>query len=181
MALARTERYSTVAIGFHWTIALLVLFNLAVGLLHESVPALRALMPAHKAVGITVLVLTAARVAWRLAHSAPALPVTMPVWQKKLAHSTHWLLYALLVVMPLSGWAMVSGGAKNSPLDWFGVFSIPYLPVSKNTGGVAHQAHGIFGWAMLALVALHIGAALYHHFIRRDRVLAGMAPLLEPR
>ncbi|MEG3163018.1 cytochrome b [Sphingomonas sp. PB2P19] len=178
MLLDRTERYSTVAIWFHWTIALLVVLNLAVGLLSDPIPALRPWMAAHKSIGITVLVLTFGRIAWRLAHRAPPLPAGTQAWEKGVAHATHWTLYLLLVAMPLTGWLMVSGTDKRRPLDWFGLFDIPYLPVSKAAGGFGHEAHGVLGWLMLALVVLHVAAALRHHLILRDTVLARMAPMV---
>ena len=165
-------RYSGVAIAFHWSIALLVIANLAIGL----VPPLRFLMSAHKAIGITILFATFGRLAWRLAHRAPPLPPGTAAWEKGAAHATHWGLYLLLIAMPLSGWAMVSGSAKRRPLDWFGAFDIPYLPVSGAAGQVGHTMHGLFGWVMLALVGLHIAAALRHHLLLRDDVLLRMIP-----
>ncbi len=175
----RSDRYSRVAIWFHWTIALLVVVNLAIGLLHDSIPAMRAWMGAHKAIGLTVLVLTAGRVAWRLAHRPPPLPAHMPLWEKGLAHAAHGLLYLLLVAMPLTGWLMVSGSAKRYPLNWFGLFDVPYLPVSTAAGGFGHSAHAVLGWLMLALVVVHIAAALRHHLLLRDGVLVRMAPMLD--
>jgi cytochrome b561 len=172
--LPRSDRYSGVAIVFHWVIALLVILNLAIGLLAP----LRGWMPGHKSIGITVLALTLARVAWRLVHRPPPLPARTPAWEKGVAHATHWTLYALLLAMPLTGWAMVSGSTKRRPLDWFGAFDIPYLPVSTNVGGLGHDAHGVLGWLMLALVVLHVAAALRHHLILRDTVLARMLPVL---
>ena len=174
--LARTDRYSTVAIWFHWTIALLVIVNLAVGILHDYIDTLKPWMAGHKAIGITILVLTVGRVAWRLAHRPPPLPPETRAWEKGVAHATHWTLYLLLIAMPLTGWLMVSGTDKRRPLDWFGVFDIPYLPVSKAAGGFGHNAHGLLGWLMLALVVLHVAAALRHHLILRDSVLGRMAP-----
>ena len=175
--LERTQRYSGVAIAFHWTIAFLVIVNLIVGIGHDAVPALRAWMPGHKAIGITVLALTLGRLAWRLAHRAPPLPATTPAWEKGAAHATHWALYALMVVMPLTGWAMVSGPEGRRPLTWFGAFDIPYLPVSTGTADVGHSAHGVLGWLMAALVLLHIAAVLRHHLLLRDNVLARMLPV----
>ncbi|MGU3392278.1 cytochrome b [Sphingomonas sp. M1A8_2b] len=177
----RSDRYSTVAIWFHWTIALLVILNLAVGLLHESVPALRAWMGAHQALGITILALTAARVAWRLAHRPPPLPARTPAWERGLAHTTHAALYLLMIAMPLTGWMMVSNPAKPHPIAWFGLFDIPQLPVSGAVASFGHNAHGLLGWLMLALVVLHIGAALRHHLLLRDTVLARMAPVFGRR
>ena len=176
--LSMNERYSGVAIAFHWVIAFFVIVNLAIGLLHDAVPALRAWMPGHKSIGVTVLFLTLARVAWRLAHRAPPLPATTAAWEKSLAHATHWALYGLLLLVPLSGWVMVSGTDKRRPLDWFGMFDIAYLPVSTGVGDISHEAHELLGWAMLALVVTHIAAALRHHLILRDNVLARMAPAL---
>lgn len=172
----RSARYSSVAIAFHWTIAVLVIFNLTVGALHDAVPVLARLMGAHKVIGIAVLVLTGGRVAWRLAHRPPPLPAATKAWEKALAHATHWTLYVLLIAMPVTGWVMVSGAAKRRPLDAFGLFDIPYLPVSRTAGDVGQQAHGVLGWLMLALVVLHVAAALRHHLILRDGVLGRMLP-----
>lgn len=173
---AMDARYSGVAIAFHWGIALLVLINLFIGFGHELLPALRAWMPAHKSIGISVLVLTVARLAWRIGHRPPPLPAARPAWEKGAAHATHWALYALLLLIPLSGWMMVSGPGGRRPLDWFGAFPIPYLPVSKAGAGLGGSAHGLLGWAMLALVAIHVAAALRHHFLLRDGLLARMLP-----
>ncbi len=172
------QRYSVTAMWFHWTIAALVIANLAIGLLHESVPALKSWMPTHKAIGLTVLALTAFRIAWRLTHPAPPLPPATHAWERVSAHATHWTLYALLILMPLSGWSMVSGGTRR-PLTWFGLFDLPYLPVSDAAAGVAHSIHGILGWIMLALVGLHIAAAMRHWLVLRDHVFGRMAPLLD--
>lgn len=170
------DRYSAVAIAFHWTIALLVLVNLASGLGGDAVPALGALFPLHKAIGITVLVLTLARVAWRLAHRPPPLPPHTPAWERAVAHATHWTLYGLLLAMPLSGWAMSSNPERRRPLTWFDVFDIAYLPVSTGGSRLGHDVHGVLGWVMAALVLLHIAAALRHHFLLRDRTLVRMLP-----
>lgn len=174
--LPTTQRYSSIAIAFHWTIALLVIVNLIVGIGHEAVPALRAWMPGHKAIGITVLALTLARVAWRLIHRPPPLPAFTPAWERGVAHATHWTLYLLLILMPLTGWLMVSGPEGRRPFTWFGAFDIPYLPVGGTTAGAGHEAHGVLGWLMLALVLLHIAAALRHHLILRDSILLRMLP-----
>ncbi|EZP55523.1 MULTISPECIES: cytochrome b [Sphingomonas] len=178
----RGERYSSVAIAFHWTIAALVIANLIIGIGHDGIPALRALMGAHKAIGITVLALTAARVAWRLTHRPPPLPAGTPGWEKGLAHATHWSLYLLMVAMPLTGWMMVSGPpgpGPARPLSWFGLFDVPKLPVGEGAADLGHNAHGLLGWLMLALVVLHVAAALRHHLLLRDSVLARMAPALD--
>jgi len=132
-------------------------------------------MPAHKAIGITVLVLTLGRIGWRLGHRPPPLPPATPGWERLAAHAVHRLFYLLLMVLPLSGWAMVSGIRRN-PLDWFGLFPIPYLPIPPSLAHLGHDAHGLIGFAMLGLVALHVAAALRHHFVLRDGVLSRMLP-----
>ncbi len=175
---SRGEYYSGVAIAFHWSIAVLVIVNLVIGIGHDAIPVLRSLMGAHKAIGITVLLLTAGRVAWRLAHRPPALPAGTPVWEKGVAHATHWTLYLLMIAMPLTGWLMVSGPGPHRPLLWFGLFDVPTLPVGKGLADLGHDAHGPIGWLMAALVVLHIAAALRHHLILRDTVLIRMAPAL---
>ncbi|AXJ95655.1 MULTISPECIES: cytochrome b [unclassified Sphingomonas] len=177
--LPRDERYSTVAIWFHWGIAVLIIANLVIGIGHDSVPALRALMGAHFAIGLTVLALTVLRVAWRLGHRAPPYPAAMPAWEKGVAHANQWGLYLLMLALPLTGWLMVSGPGPSRPMTWFGLFIMPHLPASKAAAGFGHEAHGILGWAMVALVVLHVAAALRHHFVRRDQILSRMAPIFE--
>lgn len=175
-ALALHDRYNTGAIVLHWTIAALVLFNLIVGLFHESLLKGLPLMPAHKAIGIIVLVLTLARIAWRLMHRPPALPADIRGWERGAAHGVHWALYALMLLLPISGWVMSSNPARPRPIDFFGLFEIPVLPASGAMAGGAHEAHEILGLMMAALVVLHIAAALRHHFLLKDNVLRRMMP-----
>lgn len=173
--MTATERYSRGAIAFHWIIAALIVFNLWLGLAHDSLPRDWKVMPVHKATGITILALTLARIAWRFARPAPALPTTLSTWERGAAHVSHFLLYAFMLVMPFSGWAMVSG-PKRRPLQWFGQFDIPYLPVSPGVADIGHEVHEILGWGFVALIALHVVAALRHHFLLRDTVLVRMLP-----
>lgn len=165
------DRYDGVAIAFHWTIAALVVLNLVSGLLY------RPLFFTHKAVGITVLVLSIGRLLWRLTHRAPPPPADLPRWQQIVARGTHYAFYLLILALPITGWVMSSATDKRRPLTWFGLFDIPYLPLAPGpVGDTAYDAHGLLGWLMLALLALHVGAALRHHFVLRDRVLSRMLP-----
>ena len=125
-ALTRTDRYSKGAICFHWVIAVLVIANLTIGLLHESLLDVDGVIPLHKSIGITVLVLTLGRIAWRLAHRPPAPPETMARWERLAAHAIAHDFYALLLILPLAGWLMVSGTTKRRPFEWFGLFDIPF-------------------------------------------------------
>ena len=178
---ARDERYSTVAITLHWLIAFFIIVNLIVGIGHESIPAMRAWMPGHKAIGVTVLFLTLVRITWRLVYRPPALPAAMPAWEKGTAHATHWALYALLLLLPLTGWMMVSGPDHRRPLTWFGAFDIPYLPGGTSGADLGGSWHGALGWSMVVLIVIHAGAALRHHVLLRDGVLARMLPALARR
>ena len=96
-----SPRYSQVAIVFHWTIAALVVANLAIGLLHESL--LPGTIPLHKSIGLTVLALTAGRILWRLGHRPPPLPAEIPTWARGAAHALHMTLYLLMIAMPMTG------------------------------------------------------------------------------
>ena len=174
-------RYTRVAIWLHWIIAVFVIYNLASGLLVDLVPKGVPVFAWHKAAGITVLFLSVARLAWRLTHRPPPLPA-MPGWQIGAAHALHWLFYALIILMPLSGWIFSSAAEKRWPLTFFGLFNIPYLPIAQSPhgGDKAAAFHTYAGYIMAALVVVHIAAALKHHYFERDRTLARMLPGAEP-
>ena len=104
----------------------------------------------------------------------PALPGRMAIWEKGLSHASHWLLYAILLIMPISGYIMSSAG-KN-PISIFGLFDFPKLPVPKEVGGIAKNAHLYVQWAVYALIALHIAATVYHLIVKRDGLLDRMLP-----
>jgi len=168
------ERYNRVAQTLHWIIAALVLGNIGGGLLHDALEDVINLMPLHKASGMTVLALTLVRIAWRFTWRAPAHPAGMSAMEAAAARGVHVLFYGLMLAMPLSGWIMASAG--KYPLTWFGLFDLPKLGVTRDDPayGIAHEAHEILGWVFLALAALHIAAALRHHFLLRDNVLRRM-------
>jgi cytochrome b561 len=117
------------------------------------------------------------RLGWRLLHRPPELPAGVPAWQRSLAAATHVLLYLLMIVVPLSGWLMSS--AKGFQTVWFGVLPLPDL-LDKNAelGELLQQMHKLLNFSMAALVFTHLGAALKHHFIDRDDILARMLPFL---
>jgi len=128
----------------------------------------------HKWAGVTILALSALRLLWRLSHRPPAdLPA--PRWQQQAAHATHLALYALFFAVPLVGWAYSS--AAGFPIVWFGVLPLPdFVPKDKALADLIKPWHGALAWAMAALVLMHIGAALKHHFIDRDGLLSRMRP-----
>jgi len=167
-------KYNGVARTLHWIIALAIITEITLGLGHDAWRDSFPVMPIHKAIGITILALSLFRLCWRLAHPAPPLPATMPHWQVGLAHGLHWLFYAMIIAVPLSGWIMSSAG--KYPLEWFGLFDIPKWPVMKGSplANAAHAGHEVMGKLFIPLILLHVGAALYHQFLVRDGVLRRM-------
>jgi cytochrome b561 len=166
-------KYNLGARTLHWVLAILVIVNLALGLLHDPLEHVVQLIPLHKSLGLTVLIVTLIRIGWRLASKRPAWPDSISVFERVIAKATHALLYVLMLAMPLTGWIFSSAG--KYPLAWFGI-PWPKLPVTKDGpfAGPAHEAHELLGWLMLALVVLHIAAALRHHFLLKDGMLRRM-------
>ncbi|ODU20018.1 MAG: cytochrome B [Sphingomonas sp. SCN 67-18] len=177
------RRYSSVAIALHWLVALLLIANLAIGIGHDWLKDSLAInaMPLHKSFGISILALSLLRLGWRLAHRPPPLPAGMSALTRRIAHATHMAFYGIMIAMPLSGWVFVSAG--RYPLSWFGLVDLPKFAVEKGSGAVlfSRAAHELLGWMTVALVAAHVAAALYHHLLRRDDVLAAMLPRLRAR
>jgi cytochrome b561 len=184
------ERYSAVAISLHWLIALGIIVNIALGLyfadLPRSDPDKFFLTQTHKSIGLTILVLSLIRVAWRLMNPVPPLPASMSPVTRFAAHATHFLLYVLIIAIPLSGWLLVSSSPLGLPTMYFGWFAWPQLPYFSDLPRVAKKmwshefgtVHVYLAWSAIVLVTLHIVAALYHQFIRRDIVLGRMLPLV---
>lgn len=186
--MAKT-RYDAVAIGLHWLIALAILGNLGLGLymvdLPLADPAKFDLYQIHKSLGVTVFALSAARLGWRLAHPPPA-PLPAPRAERLAAQAAHWAFYALMIGLPVTGWLMVSASPWNVPTFVWGGIELPHLPALAELAPDAKpaaealwkQVHWGGVLAFGALLALHVGAALRHHFILRDRTLARMTPFL---
>ncbi len=176
MTSVQQARYSAVARWLHWIIATLVIFNVVSGIGHEGLPREQsfAVIGFHISSGLTILLLSALRLAWRLGHRPPPLPAGMSGWQIGLAHGVHWLFYALMILLPLSGWVIVSDGPF--PIRWFGLLTVPKLGVAPKSplAEAAEEGHEVMGLLMGALVVLHVGAALWHQFSLRDNLLARM-------
>lgn len=199
-AAVRRDRYSAVAILLHWLIGLSILAMIPMGWwMSDAIeqPEAQALayrvFQIHKSIGFLILALSVLRLVWRLTHPVPALPAQMHGWERFAARATHVAFYALMIGLPLTGWAYVSSGwavATDTPLEvptsWFGLFGIPHLPFIENAseaarraiGYVAMGAHSKLAWGAIILVVLHVGAALKHQFFNRDGVLAHMVPVL---
>lgn len=162
----------------HWSIALLVLVQFPLGWLAVTwrlSPVKLDLFVWHKSMGLVVLALMVVRVTWRLLHAAPAMPDTVPAWARRSAMAVHALLYAALIAIPLSGW--VVNAAANIPFRIFWLVRLPAITApSKPLAELAAQVHLVLVVALAALLALHVGAALWHHRVRRDGVLQRMLP-----
>jgi cytochrome b561 len=183
-------RYDGVAIALHWLTALAIIGLIAMGLIMTDLPRGSALQfkmfQLHKSVGVTVLALTLLRLAWRLAHRPPPLPDEMPAWEKLAAHAGHLGLYGLMFAMPLSGWAVVSASPLNIPTVLYGVIPWPHLPIlstladKKPVAEALEDLHSAGAWILIALLVVHAGAALRHHFLMKDDVLRRMVPRFSP-
>lgn len=181
--MERGPRYSGVAMLLHWVIAVLVIMNWRIAATAEQLQgaAKAEVFGYHKAWGMLILALTLARLAWRLTHRPPALASTLRPWERTLAKTTHALFYVLLIGLPLGGWLATS--FLGRPIDFFGMFTIPTLPVPRNpqTGGAIFDAHATGGTILLLLIALHILGALKHTFWDKDGNLWRMLPFGTPK
>lgn len=175
-----SQTWGSLSIGVHWLTLILILGLAFVGLNMDNMPngPLKIQVYAlHKSTGLTVLTLTVIRLTWRFFSVTPeAIPGT-PKWQSLIAKLVHAALYLLLFAMPISGWLYNS--AAGFPLKYFGLFSLPKLssfnPQLKAQAGEAHQT---FFYILAALLLLHAGAALKHHYLDKDSTLTRMLPWL---
>lgn len=167
-----TTTYTRVARWLHWGIGILIIGNLIGGRARDFAPQI--IMPLHKSTGLLILVLSLARLAWRLTHRPPAYPADMAGWERTFARLTHFTFYALMILIPLSGWIMAS--AYDKPLDFFGLFPVMKFDVIKESTlwEITHEGHELLAFAMIGLLLLHIGAALRHHIVLKDGVLQRM-------
>lgn len=187
----RAGRYTNVAVALHWLIGIAVIGMLASGLamvrlVHDKATQAQGfkLFQVHKSIGITILILAALRLAWRLTHRPPPLPPGMPAWEHRAAEATHVLLYGFIIGMPLLGWAYVSASPFTIPTVLFGLVPWPHVPGLVSMSGAAKAAvapvlralHDYGGYALIGFVALHAGAALRHYFVLHDTVLQRMVP-----
>jgi cytochrome b561 len=186
-----TRRYNAAAVTLHWLIALLIVIQLCLGwymneVLPDHTPAQAQIEHLHISLGLTILLLVLARIAIRFAWRPPPLPADLPRLDRTLARLTHGLFYALMLVLPLTGWALVSASAH--PISWWGI-SWPHLPGMHGLAGPQHKAarHTLTAvhtnyliWVVLATLALHVGGALKGQF-QGHPVLWRMIPGQRPR
>jgi cytochrome b561 len=172
------HRYSNVAIALHWLMALAIVAGFAMGLYMVDLafsPNKLKLYSWHKWIGVSVFALAAIRLLWRLTHAAPPLPQGAPVWQQWAAHGTHMALYVLFFALPLSGWLFSS--AAGFQTVYLGLIPLPDL-IEKNRelADTLKAVHRYLGYALAALVTVHVAAALKHQFIDRDGLMRRILP-----
>lgn len=180
MSLRNTyTSFGSIAKTFHWVMVLGFIALYGLGFYMDGLPLgpkLFEIIGIHKSIGIVVLGLAVLRLIWRFTNPTPDLPDTMPAHERLGAHVSHIALYGVMLVMPLSGWAMSS--AANFPVSVFGWFTLPNMIEPSKTALENLKAfHGIMAWVILGLLALHVAAALKHHIVDKDDVLTRMLPM----
>jgi cytochrome b561 len=182
-------RYGSIAMSFHWLIALLVVTNLCLGfymanVLEHGDPSFFPIIQLHKSIGLTVLVLSVLRLLWRLINPIPPLPADFGTGMRFLARASHFLFYFFIIAVPLAGWALVSSSPRGTPTLYFGLFQWPHIPWlaalpradKRAYNDLFGTVHAVLAYSAFGLAALHIAAALWHQFVRHDNVLRRMLP-----
>jgi cytochrome b561 len=184
----RMSRYSGVAMALHWLVALLILGNLVMIWFIDHYPDawVRPVIDLHKSIGITVLGLVLLRILWRIGHRPPALPASYPRAEKLAAHAAHALLYAVILLLPLTGWIHDSAwkDAPTHPMSLYGLVPWPRIALIMHQPAAAKEAlHSLFfafhkylAYLLYALFVLHVGAALKHQFLDKEPELQRMLP-----
>lgn len=172
------QRYNRLSIFFHWLLALLIIATFALGSIMSDMkisPSKLQYYSWHKWMGVTILALVALRLLTRLLKSAPAYPDSMKKWEKQVANGTHVVLYLLMFAVPLSGYFYTS--AAGFPVVYLGLFELPtIIAPNPELKPILKELHEILTKVMFALVALHVLAALKHHFIDKDGIFQRMLP-----
>jgi cytochrome b561 len=163
-------KYSKTAILLHWAIAILVVTNVVLVSMAGELPraAKAAYMNPHKAIGISILLLSLLRLFWRLGHKPPPMPDAITGWQAKLGKTVHALFYFLIIAVPLTGWMMSAARPGSAGVDFFGLFMLD-LPGGDNKAlsDFGHEGHEILTKPLVILIFLHVIGALKHQFIDR--------------
>lgn len=171
MTLKNIDTWGIVSRSFHWLIVALLVVQGALGLLHDDLP--RGTIRLHVSLGITILVLAIARLAWRLYAGRPGPVAGVSQWQQRLAALGHFALYLLLFAVPISGWLMSNYG--DHAVRWFGLFDLPHLVAPNDAAHEVMEArHEQLFWALVVIATLHALVAIYHHVFRRNATLTRM-------
>jgi cytochrome b561 len=176
-------RYNNGAVTLHWLIVALVLIQLYLGFTFadmERGPARSELFTWHKTVGATILVVSLIRLGWRLMHKPPPFPESLPRWERIAAVWNHRIFYFLLIALPLTGLATISAG-HSGVTKLAGGIPLPLIPgLPESAGDGLGTTHVLLVFVTIALVLLHVGAALKHQFVDRARASGRMPPFQVP-
>jgi cytochrome b561 len=168
--------YTATARTWHWFTAVLVLAMIPMGITMVNIgpgPLQNTLFDLHRSIGVLLMPVILLRLVYRLRHPPPPLPADIPAFQQFAASSVHVALYVLLIVQPIVGW--IGTSAFRAPINVFWLFELPPIwPEDRAFSDQVFQVHRAIGYLIVLLLAAHIGAALFHHFVRRDRVLLRM-------
>ena len=172
--------FNRTARSLHWLMAVLIIAMLFIGVgMVSSVSARPWLIDLHRPMGIAILLLAVLRLRNRMRHQPPAWPASLPVWQRRAAHASHWLLYGLMVALPVIGWAMLS--AAGDPVRMAsGLVLPPIAPQDPLVYAALRAAHGWLAYLLFATVVLHVSAALLHAWVYRDGVFGAMTGARKP-
>jgi cytochrome b561 len=173
------QRFTPLQRTLHWVMAVCILAMLfiGVGMVSTIAPEYLTLVNIHKPLGILILILALIRLVVRLRYGAPPLPLDLPEPMKLAAYLSHYALYALMIAMPLIGWAMLSAG-EYPVVIWPGVWLPPILPLDPGLHSLLWNAHFYLAFLFFALILMHLAAGLFHALIRRDGVFDAMGPRL---
>ena len=179
------RRYSNVAVAIHWITVALVLTQVVIGFTFaefmERGPARDQLFIWHKTLGATILVLALIRLAYRLKNPPPPFPPELPAWRRQVAVWNHRLFYFGLIALPLTGLIAVSGLTQGPTTPLIGGIPLPTVPgIDKATGTMSADLHVVLVFVTIALLLLHVGAALHQQFIEHSRVAGRMPPFHAP-
>jgi cytochrome b561 len=177
-ALPALRRYSSTAKTLHWLIVTLLVIQFVTAILLPHIGSKTPLTPlitTHFSFGVIILAVMAIRFVQRLLHPVPLEAADAPPWERAIARATHRVFYLMLLVGPFLGWA--SASAHNLPVSLFGIVPLPALAALKARWALtAGDVHTYMMWTLLALIVLHVAAALFHHWVRRDGLLRSMLP-----
>jgi cytochrome b561 len=173
------RRYTETAQALHWITAALMFAVIPLAWvmvsLPRSAPNREFYYDLHKSIGLTILALVVVRLLWRAAHPAPDLPGGVARFERVAAFASHWLLYLILLGMPVSGYLLSAAGGH--PVNYFGLFTLPSIPANETVAKVGVWLHVATGqWAVYALISLHILATVWHVAVRRDGVFERILP-----
>jgi len=178
LSAAAANGYGSLAKSLHWVVFALVLIQFVIA---WAMPKIRrdvvpeTLINLHMSLGMLIMAVVLLRMFWRRAHPVAPAAEGVPRWQQLVAGVTHWLLYGLLLVLPILGWA--AAASRDWTIRVFDLVTLPHLvPARASIGHTAGDVHVVLSWVLLGLIGLHIAAGLYHYLFLRDRVLQRMLP-----